>query len=142
MTLTPVPPLVRRGRAKVYPGAGRRSVTNRRSPVDAEILGRVGGLDMTTAHAFVVICEVGSISRAATELGYSQPGLSQRVKAMEQVLGTQLFHRHSKGVRPTEAGELLLPYTRVVVAVVEALAREITWASPGGGVLSGDLLPC
>jgi hypothetical protein len=126
MTVTPVLRAVRQGLPEEDPRAGRSSLLNREVLARTEALGRVGELDLATTRAFVIVCEVGSISGAAAELGYSQPGLSQRVKAMEQALGCRLFHRHSKGVTMTDIGILLLPYARVLLAVAEALAQEIT----------------
>jgi molybdenum-dependent DNA-binding transcriptional regulator ModE len=131
MTVAPVLRPVQRRLVKKSLIAGRRSRPTRHSLASTEALGRVGELDVATTRAFVIICEVGSISGAAAELGYSQPGLSQRVKAMEQALGCRLFHRHSKGVTPTETGVSLLPYTRVLLAVAEALAQEIARAGHG-----------
>jgi DNA-binding transcriptional LysR family regulator len=50
--------------------------------------------------------------RAAARLHLSQPGLSYRVKALEDVLGYQVLARNRRGVRLTPAGEALLAGAR------------------------------
>jgi len=52
----------------------------------------------------------GSITLAAEELSISQPAVSQAIKHLENVLGTKLFIRSAKGVRPTAEGEVLFTY--------------------------------
>jgi DNA-binding transcriptional LysR family regulator len=98
-----------------------------------EFLERLGVLDLGLVRDFVRVCEVGSITRAAAVLGYSQPGLSQRLRSAEGVLGFRLLARGNRGVTPTRMGLLVLPYARVLVRVAEVLAREIAAAHGGGG---------
>lgn len=52
---------------------------------------------------------VGTLAVAAENLFVSQPALSQRLKAMEERLGTPLFDRHGRRLVPNDAGRLLLP---------------------------------
>jgi DNA-binding transcriptional LysR family regulator len=96
-----------------------------------EVLQRLRVLDLGLVRDFVRVCEVGSITRAAAVLGYSQPGLSQRLKSAEGALGFDLLDRGNRGVTPTRMGLLVLPYARILVRVAEALAREITAAHGG-----------
>lgn len=58
--------------------------------------------------AFVVVCRTGSVTRAAAQLGISQPSLSKRIRNLEQAAGTVLLVRQSNGVVPTEVGARLL----------------------------------
>ncbi|WP_120502990.1 LysR family transcriptional regulator [Sulfitobacter mediterraneus] len=57
--------------------------------------------------AFVVVCRNGSITRAAKELGVSQPSLSKRIKNLEDTLQTKLFFRRSTGIELTGSGAAL-----------------------------------
>src|SRR6266550_1052227 len=57
---------------------------------------------------FVAIAETGHLTRAAAQLGIQQPPLSQQIKALEDRLGTALFHRHPKGMALTDSGRLFL----------------------------------
>lgn len=55
-------------------------------------------------EGFLAVVRCGSISRAAEELGMSQPALSQAMKSLEASAGVRLLVRTSHGVEPTEAG--------------------------------------
>jgi len=61
---------------------------------------------------FHAVAEEGSVTRAAERLCISQPAVSKQLRELEKSLGMALFHRLSKGVRLTEAGELLAGYAR------------------------------
>lgn len=50
--------------------------------------------DWNHARAFLVTAELGSLSKAASALGLSQPTLSRQVEAIQQALGVVLFERH------------------------------------------------
>jgi LysR family transcriptional regulator, nitrogen assimilation regulatory protein len=56
---------------------------------------------------FRTICEAGNLTRAAAELGMSQPALSRRVRDLERGFALPLFRRTGRGVEATQAGQLL-----------------------------------
>lgn len=60
--------------------------------------------------AFVKTAELGSFSRAALALSYSQSGVSRMIGDLERELGITLLARGKDGVRLTAEGERLLPY--------------------------------
>jgi DNA-binding transcriptional LysR family regulator len=103
------------------------------SSASSEVLRRVLRLDLGLVRDFVRVCEVGSITRAAAVLGCSQPGLSQRLRSAEGVLGFELLDRGSRGVTPTVMGLLVLPYARVLLRVAEVLAGEVVAVEEGCG---------
>jgi DNA-binding transcriptional LysR family regulator len=75
----------------------------------------------------VEVARLGSLSQAADALSLTQPAVSWRLRALETELGTPLFVRTRRGVRPTGAGAALLPHAqRTVQAANEATraARE------------------
>jgi DNA-binding transcriptional LysR family regulator len=64
--------------------------------------------DWGLLRAFVAVAQSGSLSRAARELGSSQPTLSRQMNALEAQAGQALFERTRRGLRLTEAGTALL----------------------------------
>lgn len=58
-------------------------------------------------NIFYTVAKNGNISRAAKELFISQPAISKSIKKLEEMLGTTLFIRSSRGVTLTEDGNLL-----------------------------------
>jgi DNA-binding transcriptional LysR family regulator len=88
--------------------------------------GRERSVDLAMLRVFVRVADLGSISRAAPALGYSQPGLSQRVQSLERLLRCRLFLRGPQGVTLTEKGADVLPYARAVLSVADAMGDEAT----------------
>ncbi len=58
--------------------------------------------------AFMAVARLESYSGAAKQLHLAQSALSRRVTRLEQELGVALLERHPRGVRATQAGELLM----------------------------------
>lgn len=50
----------------------------------------------------------GSLTAAAEQLHLTQSALSHTVRKLEEQLGTQIWHREGRSLRPTQAGEYLL----------------------------------
>lgn len=82
-------------------------------------------------RAFIVVCEEGSITRAAARLFLSQPTLSRQLAALEQALGTALVERLPRSARPTSAGRSLLDSARAVVAAHDDLGRSVRRVTSG-----------
>lgn len=64
--------------------------------------------DWDRVRVFHAVAQVGSFTRAAERLGLSQSAISRQIGALEEDLGTPLFHRHARGLVLTEQGEILL----------------------------------
>jgi DNA-binding transcriptional LysR family regulator len=73
---------------------------------------------------FTSVARQLSFSRAAAELGMSQPAVSQAVARLERSLGLRLFDRTSREVRLTDAGKVLLPHAEALLEQVAAFAAE------------------
>lgn len=69
---------------------------------------------------FMAIVDEGSLNRAARAVNMTQPTLSRLVAEMESKIGQRLFERSAKGMLPTPAGELLLPYARIILHEMDA----------------------
>lgn len=83
--------------------------------------------DLETAllRSFVTAVRMGSISRAATALGHSQPAVSQQLRKLESTVGRPLLNRSPSGVSLTRAGEELLPYAeRILSLSAQALSES------------------
>jgi DNA-binding transcriptional LysR family regulator len=75
---------------------------------------------LNTDHlqTFMAVAETGSFTAAATRLGFTQPAVSQHIKALEAQVGeVRLFRRVGKTMRLTHAGEELLIHAREVVTL-------------------------
>ncbi|GAB3213564.1 LysR family transcriptional regulator [Marinactinospora thermotolerans] len=67
-------------------------------------------LDANRLRVFVEVAHAGSISAAATRLGFTPPALSQQLTKLERELGCTLVERGRSGARLTEAGRILLQH--------------------------------
>lgn len=85
---------------------------------------------------FVGIVDAGNMTRAAETLRVAPTALSLQVRAMEERLEVRLLQRHSRGVRPTAAGEELYLKARQIVAMVDDAERQV---SLGHGRAQRDL---
>lgn len=77
---------------------------------------------------FCTIVEQGQISRAAKVLNMSQPPLSQRLKELEDEVGTPLILRGAKQWQVTEAGQALYRKAQVILSQIDALSGEVSSA--------------
>ena len=77
-------------------------------------------------EAFVRAVELGSLTKAAVELGYTQSGISHMMQSLEEELGFALMVRTSSGILPNPEGELLLPVIRQLLGTNETLEQCIT----------------
>jgi DNA-binding transcriptional LysR family regulator len=77
--------------------------------------------------AFLAVARVQSFTRAAAELGISQPALSAKITALEARLGVRLLTRTTRSVSTTEAGEQLVqtigPHVDGIEAGLAALSE-------------------
>lgn len=83
--------------------------------------------DLTLAGLRVVVevARTGSFSAAAERLGYTQSAVSRLVAVTEKAVGSPLFTRHARGVRPTAAGEVLIRHASKVLDRVTAASQEL-----------------
>jgi DNA-binding transcriptional LysR family regulator len=59
-------------------------------------------------QVFFAVVHAGSMAKAATELGVTQPAVSEVVAGLEHAFGVRLFDRSPQGVEPTIYGRALL----------------------------------
>lgn len=102
-------------------------------------------------QVLTTVAELGSLRRAAAAVGVSQPAVSHALADLESLLGAPLFHRHSRGVRPTDAALQLLPVARRMLAALAdgvegvaaqlADAREVVRMTASTSALNGLMAP-
>lgn len=76
-------------------------------------------------EALIKAVDMGSLTRAAEALGYTQSGMSHIVNTLEAEWGVHLLLRDRSGVRLTPEGEALLPHIRQAVQAEGALKQQV-----------------
>ena len=69
-------------------------------------------LDTELLSAFVAVIENGGFTAAARQLHKTQSTISQRIRTLEERVGSPLVYRTSRQLSLTEDGEILLVYAR------------------------------
>jgi DNA-binding transcriptional LysR family regulator len=82
-------------------------------------------LDVAKLETLREVVTHGSFSAAAAALHLTQPAVSRQVGALERQLGTLLVHRSQHGVRPTEAGRVLLAHAETLLAYLQRAERDV-----------------
>lgn len=82
-------------------------------------------------ETFVWLARLKSFSRTAERLHASQPAVSGRIVALEEMLGTPLYERNGKGFELTPAGRRLLPRAEEIVR----LSQELKAVAADGALL-------
>ncbi|HVW18198.1 MAG TPA: LysR family transcriptional regulator [Solirubrobacteraceae bacterium] len=91
-------------------------------------------LDVRRLRVLKEVAIRGSFSAAAEALSYTQPAVSQQVAALEREAGTVLVRRSARGVRLTEAGEVLVSHAEAILsrlAEAEADLQALTGVQAG-----------
>ncbi|MEG3165701.1 hydrogen peroxide-inducible genes activator [Sphingomonas sp. PB2P19] len=68
---------------------------------------------------FVALAETGNFTRAAEQMGVSQPSLSQQIRALEGILGAPLFERGGPAILTPLGRELLERARRILFDVID-----------------------
>ena len=74
-------------------------------------------MNTTQLECFMSVSNFLNFSRAAEQLGLTQPAVSHQINALEDELGVKLFYRTSKRVRLTQAGHLFSQYAREILSL-------------------------
>lgn len=74
---------------------------------------------------FLKVAEHGNFTRAAEDVGLSQPALSRSIGRLEEELGQPVFDRQSRCVALNDAGQRLLVRARQILSLVDEASSEI-----------------
>lgn len=85
-------------------------------------------MDIKDMEYFVAIATEGTISKAADALHITQPGLSRKMKELEDTLGVSLFERGSRRVHLTEEGMILKRRAEEIISLMHRTHHEISHA--------------
>ena len=88
-------------------------------------------MDLRQIRQFIAVAEELHFGRAAQRLNMTQPPLSMSIRALEESLGVQLFHRTRKSVALTTAGAIWLDHARQVLTEAERLPAIARRAARG-----------
>lgn len=71
------------------------------------------------------IADTNSLTRAAEQVHISLPAASNRIKQLEQAVGSRLINRTSKGLTLTIPGQCMIKHARLILDQIEQLRGEL-----------------
>ncbi|MBO4991194.1 MAG: LysR family transcriptional regulator [Firmicutes bacterium] len=80
---------------------------------------------MKRYHTFLKVIELGSFTKTAEELGYTQSAISQMIQSLETELDTKLLLRSRSGIELTADGRELLPYIQTICNSYHSLSEKL-----------------
>lgn len=97
-------------------------------------------MDIADLKTFESVARLGGMNKAAGELNTVQSNVTARIQGLEGALGVTLFVRHSRGVRPTPAGDRLMPYAKRALDLIDEARRAARdEGTPAGPLTIGSL---
>lgn len=100
-------------------------------------------IDTTLLRAFVVVAETGGMTSAGRILNLTQAAVSQQIKRLEELFGTELFDRSKRQIALSAGGERLLSYAQRIISLNDEIYGLMTSPEFEGEVRLGvphDLL--
>ncbi len=80
---------------------------------------------LRSLEVFYWAAHLHSFSRAAEKLNTTQPGVSQRISALENLVGEPLINRSSKPITLTSAGRVLYGHAEVVLRQISTMEKDL-----------------
>jgi DNA-binding transcriptional LysR family regulator len=115
-------------------------LTREKRFLQKEVIWKADGMNSTDLMFFAAVAETGGMGRAAARLNTVQSNVTGRIRALEQAMRVPLFHRGSRGVTLTRAGERLLPYAiQVGRLLAEAHHAVLAEGEPRGPLRIGAM---
>ena len=89
-------------------------------------------MELGDLHIFKTVADEGGIIKAARKLHRVQSSVSTRITQLESSIGTQLFHRDSRRLTLSPAGERLLAYADRLLRLSERRVARCRDPLPAG----------
>ena len=83
-------------------------------------------MELRNLITFIHVAELGSFTRAAEQLGYSQSTISFQIKQLEDELGCLLFERINHTITLTARGHELVSYAHQIRALTDEFKESLT----------------
>lgn len=93
--------------------------------------------DLALLRTFVAVATGLSFTRAAEQLGLSQPTVSQHIRRLEESVGRQLVSRDTRSVALTDNGEAMAGFARTIIAANDEAVSYFTGAAMSGRLRFG-----
>jgi len=81
-------------------------------------------IDLKDLQYFITVYEQNGFLRAGALLNTVQSNVSSRIRKLEEHLGTTLFIRLHRGVKPTTTGEILYPRAKQLIALAQEIEQR------------------
>lgn len=82
-------------------------------------------LDIRRLQVLAAVVDTGSVTAAATRLGYTPSSISQQLSTLERETGVALFEKNGRGIRATDAGLLLAEHASAILRSVEEAEQAV-----------------
>ena len=91
-------------------------------------------MELRNLISFIHVAELGSFTKAAEQLGYSQSTISFQIKQLEEELDCLLFERINHTVTLTDRGHELVTYAHQVRALTDEFKEGLTKETGSGHI--------
>lgn len=82
-------------------------------------------MELRNLNTFILVAEMGSFTKAAEQLGYSQSTVSFQIKQLEDEFGCLLFERINHTITLTEKGHELVTYAHQIRTLTDDLKESL-----------------
>lgn len=82
-------------------------------------------MELTELRSLVLLAEMGSLAQVSRKLNVTAPAVHKQLKTLEAELGVRLYEKEGRGLRLTQAADILLPYARDMLAQNDGALRAL-----------------
>lgn len=99
-------------------------------------------LKLRQLRLLTAIADEGTVLKGSQALNIAQPAATKSIKELEDALGVQLFDRSSRGVTPTDFGQVMIKHAKLILTQLRHAGEELQSLEEGlsGRVHVGTLL--